>query len=147
MITVEISGHVNASVNATFAAFTDHEALSDIPGLRCTLVAEGAPTRNGVGALRRIGGGGVFALERITAFEVPFRYCYVVEGGLPLRHDGGEVRFRETNAGTDVVWTTRVGVALGPLAGPVERLVVGPIVRASLRQLFASAARRAERAS
>jgi len=147
MITLRIETRVRATQQATFDAFADHEALSDVPGLTCVLEEVGSPDRNGLGALRRVGGPGVAARERITSFDRPHSYTYKVEGGVPLKHDGGRLEFHADGDHTRVVWTTTVGSGLPAIGSLVDRAIVGPFLTRALGQLARSAKRRAERGS
>ena len=143
---IEVRGHFACTPDAAFQALSDHESLGGLPTLRSVLVEEGSPDRNGVGAVRSIGGAGVTMLEKVTAFEPGRYYEYQVIGGtLPLNHNGGRVEVAEADEGTDVVWTTEFSVR-SLLLGGVLTACAGPAIRFSLERIMASAKRQAESA-
>lgn len=141
---LEVRSHFSCSPARAFEALTDHESFGGLPGLRCVLVEEGAPERNGLGAVRSIGGSGVTMLEKVTAFEPGQYYEYQVIGGtFSLDHNGGRVELTPAGDGTDVVWTTEFGVP-APLIGGVLTALAAPGIRFTLARLLTSAKDRAE---
>jgi hypothetical protein len=143
---IEVRGHFACTPAAAFHALSDHESLGGLPTLRSVLVEEGSPDRNGVGAVRSIGGSGVTMLEKVTAFEPGHYYEYQIIGGtLPLDHNGGRVEVAEADGGTDVVWTTEFGVRI-PWIGVPLNVCAAAVIRFSLERIMASAKRQAESA-
>lgn len=112
--------------------------------MHCSLVEEGAAHRNGVGALRSIGGGGIRMLERITAYTPNEGYSYQIEGGtLPLDHNGGTVSIEDRGDTCRVEWTTEFAVRSPIGSGTLTRLSV-PVLRLSLERILDFAKRTAE---
>ena len=102
---VEVERLVPHPVEAVFARYTDHAGWSEWAGVGpVRLVREGAPQRDGVGAVR------AFAKvpplrEEVVAFDPPRSMEYrVVAGGFPLADHLGAVRFESAPGGTRVVW-------------------------------------------
>jgi uncharacterized protein YndB with AHSA1/START domain len=114
--------------------------------LRDTLAVPGAGARFGVGAVRvhtwLIGR----FHERITAYDAPRSFDYVVDKSLPpSRHDGGSMTFEPDGQATVVTWSTRVLLALPPtLAGPATRIFVKPLLTLVFSRILAACARDCE---
>lgn len=97
--------------------------------LRDKLVTPGQGAPYGAGAIRRhtwlIG----HFHERITRYDAPHSFDYVVDRSFPpARHEGGSMTFTATSGGTRVVWTTTSEVSVPLLAGPVTRLLAKPLI-------------------
>lgn len=89
-----------------------------------TRPGEGAPY--GVGAIRLhtwlIGR----FVERITRYDPPHSFDYVVDRSFPpAPHRGGTMTFTPVAGSTRVVWTSTVDV--GPVVGRIARTVVGHV--------------------
>lgn len=125
---------VKASVDQVWAALADHEAMASWgPGMKVTLTKEGAPERNGVGAVRRIKAPGPAPaiVEEITRFEVDGVLGYKALGGVPFRNYGGEVSLSPAGAGTRIEWTLTADQRL-PV---VEQLALKAVVTTLLQLL------------
>lgn len=95
---------VSTPVARVWEVLADHEGMAAWgPGMKVTLVRDGAPDRNGVGAQRRlqIGPGPAF-VEEVTAFEPEQRLTYKAIAGIPLRNYVGDVQLRSVNGGTEI---------------------------------------------
>ncbi|MFJ2836943.1 MULTISPECIES: SRPBCC family protein [Nocardia] len=97
--------------------------------LRDKLITPGQGAPYGVGAIRRhtwlIG----HFHERITRYDAPRSFDYVVDRSFPpARHEGGTLTFTATPGGTRVVWTTTSEVSVPLLGGPVTRLLAKPLI-------------------
>ncbi|GAA1913757.1 SRPBCC family protein [Streptantibioticus ferralitis] len=96
--------------------------------LRARLARPGAGAPYGVGAVRLhtwlIG----WFRERITVYNPPHDFDYVVERSLPpARHELGRMTFTEVAEGTQVVWTTTFQVPF-PFGEAATRVLVGPVI-------------------
>ncbi|MGW1195489.1 SRPBCC family protein [Streptomyces sp. NPDC002536] len=96
--------------------------------LRARLARPGAGAPYGVGAVRLhtwlIG----WFRERITAYNPPYAFDYVVERCFPpARHELGRMTFTAVAEGTLVVWTTTTEVRL-PFGAAITRVLAGPVV-------------------
>jgi len=133
---VEVSRHYEAPPERVFAVYTDHAGWSRWAGVGSSyLDREGAPQRDGAGAVRVLGTGPVRAYEEVVDFEPPRRMTYrVVRGGLPMRDHLGEVLFEPDGAGTRVVWRCRFESKI-PGLGPVMRAIVTRVFRTALEGL------------
>ncbi|MEU3011578.1 SRPBCC family protein [Nocardia asteroides] len=97
--------------------------------LRNRLSTPGRDAPYGVGAVRKhlwlVG----WFEERITRYDAPHGFDYVVDRSFPpSRHDGGTMTFTAVPGGTAVVWTTTAEVTLPVVGGLLTRRVAGPLV-------------------
>lgn len=147
MTVIRVTRTIPASPERAFAALTDHASFSALPGLNATLITEGDPSPNGLGAVRRMGGAGVWFDEEVVAWDPPRSYSYrITAGTFAIEHDGGTVTIRPSGSGCDVEWKTAITYPPG-LKGRAMAALVTPIVRVSLERLLAFAAKRASDAS
>jgi hypothetical protein len=102
---VRVREHVRGNLDEVFARITDHEGMARWPGVkRAQLIIEGSPTKNGLGAVRRITAGGLTLDEKVVQWEPPARYDYMIVRGLPVDHRG-TVQLYAREGGVDVEWT------------------------------------------
>jgi Polyketide cyclase / dehydrase and lipid transport len=81
---------------------------------------EGAPSRHGVGAVRRFRIGLLSSREHVLSFEPARQLSYDYDGSLPLAAYRGDVQLSRHRGGTRIVW--RAEFAAGwPLTGPLLR--------------------------
>jgi hypothetical protein len=101
------------------------------------LEREGDPPPYGVGAIKRLGGGGRSSREEIVAFDPPTHLGYVILSGLPVRDyrsdvtltelPGGRTRigwrstFDTPNRATGWFWETFVRITLRTFARQLAR--------------------------
>lgn len=88
--------------------------LADLTGWRSwgpwhesSLLREGSPAPNGLGALRRMCSGRYKLTEEVVAFAAPERFSYELRAGLPLRDYRADVLLSEDGAGTRIRWQAR----------------------------------------
>ncbi|QUQ65611.1 SRPBCC family protein [Kutzneria sp. CA-103260] len=129
METVTVRRVIAAPIDEVFdwCATTTNYTRSPLV-LRARLARHGQGAPYGVGAVRLhtwlIG----WFRERITAYHPPREFSYVVERSFPpARHELGRMTFTEVPGGTQVVWTTRVGLPV-PFGDALIRRVAGPVV-------------------
>jgi len=105
----------DAPIAAVFDELSDHEGMTDWPGIQtCRLVAEGDP-RNGVGAVREVRALGLRLLEEVVEFEPPTRMAYTITKGLPVEHRG-ELTLTERDGRTELRWRVRMSSRIPGLA-------------------------------
>jgi uncharacterized protein YndB with AHSA1/START domain len=110
--------------------------------LRNKLVKPGRAAPYGVGAIRLHTWLVGRFYERITSYDPPHSYHYVVDRGLPpSRHDGGSMTFTEVPGGTDVTWSTRVEVAVPIGADLATRWIAKPMLTHVFGRILNSCAR------
>ena len=119
---IVMESQVRAPIEAVFEALTDHEGMSDWPGVSAaTLITEGTP-RNGVGAVRALVARGLTLHEEIVHFDAPNRYDYTIVKGLPVKHLGS-VRLRSEGELVHVEWKVVMSSRIPFLAQIVGKLL------------------------
>lgn len=99
---------VPAPPASVWQLLSDHEGMARwAPGLTVTLVQDGSPDRNGVGAQRRIQPAPLLPaiVEEVTAFEPEKRLAYRAVSGVPFRNYSGEVELAPVGHGTEIRYT------------------------------------------
>jgi uncharacterized protein YndB with AHSA1/START domain len=122
-----------------FALFTDRENYRKLVGpVGATLVQAGTASRQGEGAIHKLGIGPVGISEQISSVDPGRSFSYRAVTPLPVRHYIGVVVFHDDPAGTRVDYTLDVEAAV-PLPGPVMQLLVkglaGGLARGVTREL------------
>ena len=93
-----------------------------------SLLREGDPPPDGVGALRRFAFGPGGSQEEVVAWEPPRHLGYVVVRGLPVRHYRADVHLDDDGSGTLVTWRCTVE-PLVPGTGPILVFALRRMVR------------------
>ncbi|MCW2787644.1 MAG: MxaD family protein [Marmoricola sp.] len=139
-ITTTATATVERPVEHVWAVLADHEGMSAWgPGLTVTLVTEGTPDRNGLGAVRRITAPGPMPaiVEEVVAFEPTTRFGYRAKAGVPFKNYSGEVVLTPAGAGTRIDYSItldqRVPLVEKGAAAAVARVLLTALVRASKR--------------
>lgn len=102
------------------------------------LEREGDPPPDGVGAIRRFGGGRVVSREEVVAFDPPSHLSYVILSGMPVRRYRADVTLEPDGGGTLLTWSARFEPRI---AG------TGPVLRAFFTLVLRDFARRLARAA
>jgi uncharacterized protein YndB with AHSA1/START domain len=128
MHTLSVARTIPAPIEEVFDAYTDHEALARVPGVRsCRVTRPGKGERNGLGAIRELDCGLLRLREEIVAFERPHLMEYrVLASRPPATHRLGRVEFLAIPEGTVVIWATVFGLripAIGNLLTPAFALL------------------------
>lgn len=140
MYTLHVTKIIAAPVDEVFGAYTDHEKLSQVFGIRsCRVTRPGDTEHNGLGAIRELDCGPIWLREEITGFDRPRRVEYRIRDSRPRAdHRHGQVDFIETPEGTQITWTTIFGIptpAIGKLLDPVFGIGFGIAFRLVLRNV------------
>lgn len=125
MFRIRVEKTLTKNIDAVFDALADHENYHRFPGITVAeLLEEGSDERNGEGALRRVGGGGVEFIERIISFERPTRMAYRIERSKPvsIRHDKGEIKLTAEGDGTRVLWVSEGHIELPIIGSLLDKL-------------------------
>lgn len=138
MIEVEVSRTFAAPVERVWARYTDHASWTQWSTLgTATVIRQGTPPPNGVGAVRRIATAGIGVEEEVVDFEPPRRMTYrLVKGGFPITNHLGEVLFAPSAGGTTLVWRVRCDSAI-----PGTGLLLAPFLRFIFNRALAGLAR------
>ncbi|KAK5716914.1 hypothetical protein LTS12_027752 [Elasticomyces elasticus] len=111
MHTIHITKTIKAPIDQIFDSFTDHTALAQVPGIwSAWLVKQGDAEPNGKGAIREIQTGLVWLREEIIGFDRPNKMEYRIRAAPPFPaqadHRFGQVDFKATPVGTEIIWTS-----------------------------------------
>jgi uncharacterized protein YndB with AHSA1/START domain len=126
---------IDAPIERSWSVLSDHEGMSAWRlGLQVTLDRPGLPTRNGVGAARRVATPGPTpaVVEEVTSFEPGSRLAYRGTSGLPFSGYEGNVTLTSTAAGTRVSYS----IAVDLRRRLIDKAATAVIAWASLAGLF-----------
>ncbi|SOD73838.1 carbon monoxide dehydrogenase subunit G [Jatrophihabitans sp. GAS493] len=128
---------IDASPQKVWDLVADHEGMSAWSPVRSvTLEKEGAPDRNGVGAIRVLRLAGPPLREQITAFEPTHHLAYRMLSGAPVTDYTGEINVTPSGAGSRLVWSVQFRPKL-----PGAQFVVAVVIREGAKALAKRAAR------
>lgn len=129
MIEIRATSRIHAPPSRVWEFVADHESfLAGGDELTCEIVTEGAPDRNGLGAMRVVKSSGIEFREEITSFEPDSRYEYRIRSltgpmgfTVPMTHLRGWVELTTDGEATEVVWGSRFRIDLFVVARMLER--------------------------
>ena len=102
----EVSGSTGAAIETVWTLVAEAERWKEWSFLtRSSLLHEGSPDPDGVGALRRFAVGRTGSEEEVVVFDPPTHLAYEARRGLPVRYYRGDVRLRREGAGTAITWS------------------------------------------
>jgi catechol 2,3-dioxygenase-like lactoylglutathione lyase family enzyme len=102
-LTVEF--HFEATPEQLWIALSDHESMGDWwPQKNISLITEGSPERNGVGAVRQMRGLGAVLEEEVVAWNEGAGYDYRLRKGAPIKDHSGSIRILPDGKNTLVQW-------------------------------------------
>ncbi len=105
----EASASSSASVEAIWPLIGEAARWQEWSWMtRTSLLRQGDPAPDGVGALRRFALGPGGSKEEVVAWDPPHHLAYVVVQGLPVRHYRADVYLEEVGSGTVVTWRCSV---------------------------------------
>lgn len=127
MFRIRVERLIGKDIDTVFDVLSNHGNYRQFAGIeRSVLLEPGRTEENGEGALRCLGSGPVEFHERITRFERPTRFDYLIERSrpLPFKHEKGTLVFVPEGESTRVVWTSEGHIDI-PLLGKLlfDRLV------------------------
>jgi uncharacterized protein YndB with AHSA1/START domain len=132
---VEVVRIFSHPLERVFRRYTDHAGWSEWTGFgRVSLVREGSPDKDGVGAVRAFASAPGLR-EEVTLFEPNARLEYrISQGGFPVTRHHGEVIFAQQGAATRVTWRVSFESKI-PGTGAVFEVALGALFRRLLTQL------------
>lgn len=141
MRTISVEAVVAAPAAQAFEWLADASNYTRSPFVvRARLTRRGQDTPYGIGAIRELTWVFGWFRERVTDYQSPREFSYVVERSIPpVRHEGGTLTFTEVPGGTRVRWTTTVQVRM-PFADTVTRLLGEPVIAHTFRNVIKTAA-------
>lgn len=132
---------IAAPAETVFEVLTDHARYAEITPLRgAVLEREGAPTPNGVGAIRKLTAVGPPLREEVVAYEAPSRFSYKLLSGIPVRDHLGTVELSPDGDRAKMVYAVRTQPTV-PLVG----FVVVAVVKQAVKQLVEGIVKESER--
>ena len=139
----EASARTTAPVEAVWPLVAEAARWKDWSWLtHASLLRQGDPPPDGVGALRRFGVGPGGSQEEVIAWDPPHHLAYVAVRGLPVRYYRADVHLDADEAGTGTVVTWRGAVeALVPGTGPLLQFGLRRMVRGFASRVCAYAGR------
>lgn len=127
---------VDLSPEHVWAVLSDHEGMTAwAPGIKASLTKPGAPTKNGLGAVRRIAQPGPVPpiVEEIVVFEPGRHLGYKALSGVPFRGYVGDVELQPSGTGTSIRWSLsadqRVPLVEKAALAMVSKALLGLLVR------------------
>jgi uncharacterized protein YndB with AHSA1/START domain len=103
--TVVANRHANAPIDTVWDLVGHADKWREWAAFTMSgLEREGAPTPDGVGAVRRFGFPVFSSREEVVAFEPPTHLGYILRSGLPLRDYRSDVTLAIAGDGTDIEW-------------------------------------------
>jgi uncharacterized protein YndB with AHSA1/START domain len=133
---------VTAPASHVWDVLSDHEGMSNWgPGISVTLRSEGAPDRNGIGAVRVIDAPGPMPaiVEEVVAFDPGRLLSYKALSGVPLRNYQGEVVLRAVAGGTQITYTVTADQRVPLVEQAVVKAISLALLRALVRRVKATA--------
>lgn len=129
MKTITVKHVIPRPIEQAFDCMTDHANYKLFPGITDSkLEVEGKPEKNGLGAVRWVKASGLWFREKITAYDRPRTFTYLItESALPMEHEGGTLTFKPVAGGTEVTWVSRARVKLPIVGGLLTNVLVGKL--------------------
>jgi hypothetical protein len=144
----EIVEHSNAPVDDVWALLADARGWSQWARFsHSKLEREGAPTPDGVGALRVFGTGPFNSREEVVAFESPHHLAYEIRKGMPIDGYRADVRLEPDGSGTTIRWASTFATARPAIANGFFRWFLRTFLRDTARRLARAAEQRARPAA
>jgi hypothetical protein len=124
---------------SVFALYANREGYRKLVGpIGATLVRPGSQSRQGLGAVHKLGLGPLGVSEEIIGFKDGEAFSYQAVSPLPVRHWIGRVTFHDSPQGTRVDYVLDVEARM-PLPGLLMKGVVyglaGALARGAKREL------------
>jgi hypothetical protein len=143
VIRVEVTRESDGPLDAVWDLLARAESWAEWSFVRSAeLEREGDPAPYGVGAIKRLGGGGRSSREEIVAFEPPTHLGYVILSGLPVRDYRSDVTLSELAGGRTRIHGRSRFETSHAATGWFWQAFVALTLRTFARQLAKAAAKR-----
>ena len=104
MVEIHVERTIDAPVERVFDWLAEPANLAAAPLALKAGYAKGSPG-TGAGALRQVTGVGILFREKITSYDRPRSYSYLILRSVPpFNHEGGTLTFTPSGDGTHVDW-------------------------------------------
>ncbi|MGF1759232.1 SRPBCC family protein [Photobacterium sagamiensis] len=101
--TITLEQTANAPKNILFHLLSDHENLGRFFNAEFSLVRQGKPEANGIGAVREVTTGPFTFQEQIIDYKENEHLHYKIIQGGPVKEHGGWIRFQNINANQSLI--------------------------------------------
>lgn len=144
MVEIHLQRTIAAPVDQVFDWLADPANLAAAPlVLKAGYAKDSAAP--GAGAVREVVGLGTWFREKITAYDRPRSYSYlIVRSFPPFEHEGGTLTFTSSGTGTDVDWLTNY-THPAVAGGKVLEAISYRLLRSSFLAILNACARALER--
>src|SRR3954465_7016691 len=126
----EVTEHSAAPPETVFDLLADGAGWSAWAGpmvIRSWWERQGAAEPGGVGAIRRLGLGGLSSREEIVEYDAPRHLAYVWLTKFPVRDYRADVRLDPEGSGTRIVWSGTFAPAFPGGAAVMRRFFLGTV--------------------
>ncbi len=132
-LTVEVP--IDVSTEHVWNALADHVSMGAWwPQKNVSLIKEGAPDRNGTGAVRRMCGLGAVLEEEVVSWNEGAGYDYRLRKGAPIRDHFGSIRVLPRGNATLVQWRIEFRPLL-PGTGAITQWILRRLISYALNRL------------
>jgi uncharacterized protein YndB with AHSA1/START domain len=139
--TFEVVVHAGAPRERVWALLADARGWSRWARFsHSRLERDGAPSPDGVGALRVFGTGPFNSREEVVAFEPPGHLAYELRRGMPIHGYRADVTLEPDGAGTRIAWSSRFERATVPGTAWFFRWFLRTFIADTARRLARAAA-------
>lgn len=143
MVTLHVERSIAAPPERVFDWMADPANLTAAPLALRAGFAKGSPGL-GVGAMREVIGLGMWFREKITAYDAPKSYSYLIVRSLPaFNHEGGTLTFTPSGDGTHIDWVTSY-THPARAGGKVMEAISSRLLRSSFLSILAACAKALE---
>jgi Polyketide cyclase / dehydrase and lipid transport len=143
MVEIHVEKTIAAPVEQVFDWLADPTHLAAAPLAIKAGYAKGS-SGPGAGSVREVIGVGLWLREKITAYDRPCSYSYLVVRSLPQgNHEGGTLTFTASDNGTHVDWRTSYSYP-ARAGGKLMEAMSSVVFRSSFRAILAACAKALE---
>lgn len=144
MVHLHVERTIAAPPERVFAWLADPANLTAAPLALKAGYAKDSPGP-GAGALREVTGAGMWFREKITAYDAPRSYSYLILRSVPgMKHEGGTLTFTPRGDGTHVDWDSDYSHP-ARWGGKAMEAVSSRLLRSSFSAILAACAKAVEK--
>ena len=117
-------------IGHVFNKISNHAQFLSGGGLKCQLLKEGSPHKNGNGAIRQVVSSQLTFEEEVFDFIENKHFAYIIISitpNKPIKHHKGWLDFSQINGQTHVEWYSNFEVTIPLVGGVIGWLAEGPV--------------------
>lgn len=121
-------------IETIFKLISDHSQFLSGGGLKCSLLKEGSPDRNGNGAIREVVSSKLTFEENIFDFQDNKHFAYIITRmtpNKPFKHHRGWLDFTQENGKTRVEWHSHFDITI-----PIFGGIIGWFIKRGMSKVF-----------